>query len=68
MKNETVTEGLMNYQEFKQKISNFRCIESESDIKYFWNIWNDVAKFDTKMGHKPDPKYFINLIRTGEIH
>ena len=52
----------------KQKISNFRCIESESDIKYFWNIWNDVAKFDTKMGHKPDPKYFINLIRTGEIH
>ena len=58
----------MDYQEFKQKVSNFRCIESESDIKYFWNIYNDVAKFDAKMGRKTSSNWFIDLIRTGELH
>ena len=57
----------MDYQEFKQKVSNFRCIESESDIKYFWNIYNDVAKFDAKKGRKTRSDWFINLIRIGEI-
>jgi len=65
MKNETVTltEGLMNYQEFKQiMFTEFQGLDPEYDI-YYWNLWNDTLRSHPNA----DWNEFLNAIAMEKI-
>ncbi len=55
----------MKYEQFKKQIAGFRFIESESDVKYYWNLWNDSVKLDIKQGDTPNFDNFISLVSEG---
>jgi len=55
----------MKYEQFKKQIAGFRFIESEDDVKYYWNLWNDSVKLDIKQGDTPNFDNFISLVSEG---
>ena len=55
----------MKYEQIKEQIAGFRFIESEDDVKYYWNLWNDSVKLDIKQGDTPNFDNFISLVSEG---